>query len=152
MRETRPRAVLLVLLALPCAVAVAVAADYVGAEKCKICHRTEYASWQGLPHAKTFDRLEGEERADPECLACHATGGRADLPGVQCEACHGAGSEYKSMRIMQDREAALAAGLIRPDEKVCRTCHETTPHDLPPFDYANIEGKGLHAVPEKPSR
>lgn len=129
--------------------ASAVAADYIGAAKCKMCHKVQYESWEQLAHSKAFDRLEGEQQADPECLKCHATGGKAEMPGVQCESCHGPGSDYKGMKVMKDREASVAAGLILPDEGTCKGCHENAPHDQKPFDYASMKDKGIHAHKEK---
>ena len=100
---------------------------------------------EGDAHAKAFDRLEGDETSDAECLKCHATGASADLPGVQCEACHGPGSEYKSMKIMKDREASIAAGLVIPDEALCNSCHAgEAPHDMPAFNYAEAVKTGVH--------
>jgi nitrate/TMAO reductase-like tetraheme cytochrome c subunit len=123
--------------------------EFIGAKKCKMCHKVSYASWETLAHAKAFEQLKPEEQSDPECLKCHATGGTADLPGVQCEACHGAGSGYKSMKIMKDREAAVAAGLVIPDEALCRSCHEGAPHDQPAFDYETAKVDGQHEFKEK---
>jgi len=126
------------------AVVGALAADYIGSAKCKMCHKVEYASWAELPHAKAFDRLEGDDKANEECLKCHATGGKAEFPGVGCESCHGPGSDYKSMKVMKDHEAAVAAGLILPDEGTCKGCHENAPHEVPAFDYATAKEKGVH--------
>ena len=109
-----------------------------------MCHKTEYTSWEGLAHAKAFDRLKPEEQGAAECLSCHATGGKAELPGVQCESCHGPGSDYKGLKVMKDREASVAAGLIIPDESTCRGCHEGAPHDQKPFDFETAKAKGLH--------
>jgi len=143
MRGTR--SVLLTLLPILLSGAAAVrAADYIGAEKCKICHKVEYTSWESLEHAKAFDTLQPAEQAKAECLRCHATAGKAELPGVQCEACHGPGGEYKSMTVMKDRQASLAAGLLLPDEAACKSCHSNAPHDLPEFDYAEAVEIGVH--------
>ena len=121
------------------------AADYVGAANCRLCHKVQYNSWETLAHASAFKSLEPDDTGNPECLKCHATGASADLPGVQCEACHGPGSEYKSMKIMKDREASLAAGLILPDESTCNSCHVgEAPHELPTFDYAEALESGVH--------
>ncbi len=119
---------------------------YVGAAKCKMCHKTEYASWQSLSHSKAFESIKEEDRAKPECLKCHATGGSADMPGVQCEACHGPGSGYKSLKVMKDHDASVAAGLALPDEALCKSCHEGAPHDQAPFDYETAKAKGQHEV------
>jgi hypothetical protein len=119
-------------------------AEYITAAKCKMCHKIQYASWSETAHAKAFDKLKPEEQSKAECLKCHATGDSADMPGVQCESCHGPGSGYKSMKIMKDPEAAKAAGLLMPDEAFCRKCHEGAPHDQAPFDYAEAVKTGLH--------
>ncbi len=68
----------------------------IGADKCKLCHKVEFASWQTSKHATAK---------------------------VECEDCHGPGSNYKTMAIMKDEAKAKAAGLIRPAEKDCKTCH-----------------------------
>jgi len=142
MRATRFLVVGLSVLVL--CVAGAVAADYIGAAKCKMCHKVQYSSWESLAHPKAFEKLEGEDKSNPDCLKCHATGGSADLPGVQCESCHGAGSDYKSMKVMKDREASVAAGLLLPDESTCKSCHENAPHDQKAFDFESMKEKGIH--------
>ena len=55
------------------------------------------------------------------CLGCHATAAEAEPwerdptfaieDGMQCEKCHGPGSEYATAEVMTDREAAIKAGL-----------------------------------------
>jgi len=122
---------------------------YISAAKCKMCHKVQYASWSETPHAKAFDRLKPEEQSKAECLKCHATGDSAELPGVQCESCHGAGSGYKSIKVMKDAEASKAAGLEKPDEAFCRSCHEGAPHDQAAFDYAEAVKTGLHEFKAK---
>jgi nitrate/TMAO reductase-like tetraheme cytochrome c subunit len=126
---------------------VAMADDpgYIGAAKCKMCHKVQYESWSGMAHAKATDRLKDDEKSKAECLECHATGGTAEMAGVQCEACHGPGSTYKSMKVMKDREAAVASGLVIPDASTCKGCHEGAPHDQPAFDYEAAKEKGVHA-------
>jgi len=123
--------------------------EFIGASKCKMCHKVEYASWEGMAHANAFEQLEPEDQTNAECLKCHATGGTADLPGVQCESCHGAGSGYKGMKVMKDHDAAVAAGLIKPDEATCKSCHEGAPHDQEAFDYAAAKAGGEHEIKEK---
>jgi hypothetical protein len=78
----------------------------IGAEKCKVCHKVQFASWSESAHA----------RRDPP---------------LDCEGCHGPGSEYKGMSVMKDPAKATAAGLVRPDEAFCSTCHTgVIPGDL----------------------
>ncbi len=111
--------------------------QYVGATKCKVCHMDEHKSWLETKHAKAFDVLSDEEKKKPECVGCHITGktGKGELlEGVQCEACHGPGSEYKSMEIMNKKrwaadpekhqKMAVEAGLIYPKEENCTRCHK----------------------------
>lgn len=130
------------------------AAEYIGVKKCKACHIKQYKSWKKTTMADSFENLKAgvkvaEKKAagiedkdythDASCLACHTTGyGKPggfvsieetpNLAGVQCESCHGPGSEYKGI-MKKDKKYKLAdvkaAGLILPseDEKGCMVCH-----------------------------
>ncbi len=133
---------------------------YIGAKKCKMCHMKEYKVWEGLKMAKAHETLKAEnntrtkkdETQNPECIKCHVTGfgkggyeiGKADpdLLGVQCEACHGPGSDYQKMEVMKDKEKAIAAGLIIPTEAACKECH--TPEFSPDFDFAKASKEIEH--------
>jgi len=146
-RRTNVRAnrlLMIGLILLLLGVAAVSAADYIGAAKCKMCHKVQFASWESMGHAKAFEKLEAADQTNVECLGCHATGGKAEMPGVQCEACHGAGSDYKSMKVMKDQEASIAAGLVIPSEATCKGCHEKAPHEVSAFDYATMKDKGIH--------
>ena len=115
-------------------------AAYKGVKKCKVCHIKIYKTWKETKHATTFDRLNEKEKKDPKCYECHTTDNDTNLPGIQCEACHGPGSKFSSARIMNkkkykdnpevQRKLAIEAGLvIAPDEKNCTQCHnERSPH------------------------
>ena len=70
----------------------------IGDAKCKMCHKIQHASWAESSHA-------------------------ALDPVLDCESCHGPGSEYKKMSIMKDREQALAAGMVMPEAAFCKNCH-----------------------------
>lgn len=72
----------------------------IGAEKCKTCHKVQFASWAESAHAKR-------------------------TPPLDCENCHGPGSEYKAMAIMKDPEKARAAGMVIPTATFCAKCHTT---------------------------
>ncbi len=103
---------------------------YVGAEKCKMCHKVQYASWLETTHAKATESAKAStERAfEDSCLKCHATNSDEALAGVQCEACHGAGADFRKMSIMKDKETAIANGLMIPTQATCDGCHTGEDH------------------------
>ncbi|MHB8956823.1 MAG: multiheme c-type cytochrome [Pirellulaceae bacterium] len=126
---------------------------YVGATECAKCHQgvgfgyqqclmllhahsKAYASL-ATPEAKEIARLSGIPQEPQEaamCLGCHATGADAEEwekddtfhveDGVQCEKCHGPGSEYMDEDVMSDPAAARAAGLKMPQKSDCMNCHK----------------------------
>jgi hypothetical protein len=128
------------------------AARYVGVKGCKKCHQKssigkQYKVWSEMKHAKAFELLKSEEAAKvaakvgikgkayeaPECLKCHTTG--HGLPkesygekflieqGVTCEACHGPGEFFSKPEDKKTHKEALGKGYLKPDEKLCRSCH-----------------------------
>jgi hypothetical protein len=129
---TRQALITLAACALIVMVAGALQAEptYVGAEKCKMCHKVEYASWAETSHAKATDTAKAatDREYTADCLKCHATNADENLPGVQCEACHGAGSDFKKMSIMKDHEQAVAAGLLEVSQATCDGCHVGDDH------------------------
>ncbi len=125
---------------------------YVGARVCATCHRGkemghQHSRWLLSGHARAHASLAKEEarkiadlsgiplepRKSAICLGCHATGGEAEAwekdetfrveDGVQCEMCHGPGSEYMDRAIMVDPKAARKAGLRMPTRHDCMGCH-----------------------------
>ncbi len=114
------------------AAAVVSAGDhaFIGAKKCKMCHKAQHASWLNTGHAKATEAAKAstDKAFGPECLQCHATNGDEAMAGVQCEMCHGAGGDYKKKSIMEDREASVAAGLVIPNQEVCNGCHDGKDH------------------------
>ncbi len=91
----------------------------VGAAKCGVCHKLQYASWSDTAHAKRH-------------------------PPLDCESCHGPGSEYKSLSVMKDVEKAKAAGLVLPDATFCKTCHRQGWSD------GQLQKAHAHKEPPKP--
>ncbi len=106
------------------------APTYIGAEKCKMCHKIQYTSWQTKPHAKATENAKAskDRKYDASCLKCHATNNDEAMAGVQCEACHGAGSDYKGIQVMKDKAKAVAAGLVIPTQGTCDGCHDGKDH------------------------
>ncbi len=120
------------------------APTYIGVDKCKLCHKIQFDSWAKTKHARAFDSLKPEDRAKKECIECHTTAGKAELPGVQCEACHGPGSDYKAISVMKDKAKAIAAGLKIPTEKDCVMCHNKKSPTFKGFNFADAV-KQVHA-------
>ncbi|HEY3349015.1 MAG TPA: hypothetical protein VGM13_04515 [Thermoanaerobaculia bacterium] len=73
--------------------------ERVGAEKCRLCHKVQHESWAASKHAQR-------------------------TPPLDCESCHGAGSEYRTLAVMKDLAKAKAAGLVLPGASFCGKCHK----------------------------
>ena len=143
-------------------------AQYIGAKKCMMCHKSEkrgdqWGKWSEGPHAKAFETLKNEQSQqiakemgidDPtkadKCLKCHVTAHgvpaaqKADsfdpTEGVGCEVCHGPGSLYKSMKVMK----ALYAGEQDPKEVAFKkgskeTCLECHNEESPTYKPFDFE-------------
>lgn len=112
------------------ALAASAAPTYIGAEKCKMCHKLQYESWAQTKHAKATENAKAskEWKFEAACLTCHATNKDEAMAGVQCEACHGAGSDYKTLSVMKDVAKAKAAGLVIPTQETCNGCHDGKDH------------------------
>lgn len=155
---------------------------YIGAKKCKMCHKGEkkgniFEKWQERKHSKAYATLATDQakevatkagvKGDPqqaaECLACHVTGycAAADQKdatyaleeGVTCEACHGPGSGYKSMKVMKQITAGTAKGadfgLILPTNEVCVKCHNPKSPTYKEFKFAEAVKLIAHPMPKK---
>ena len=156
---------------------------YVGAKTCGMCHRTakqgeQLKIWENSKHAHAYKTLESKE-ADkiakekgfktpavktPECLECHAPQYNVDAKylekkfniedGVQCETCHGPGSDYKNFSVMKNQKKAVAAGLvIHTDmEKFCVTCHNEKNPTMKKGEKVDVKAlwaKIKHDIPKK---
>jgi len=128
---------------------------YVGAKKCKMCHKLQYTSWEGTTHAKATEAAKAstDRKYDASCLKCHATNADEALAGVQCEACHGPGADFKKMSIMKDREKAIANGLVLPTQETCNGCHTGDDHSSK-VDFAkNVTNKkAIHEFKHPPTK
>lgn len=155
---------------------------FIGAKSCGMCHKKadqgeQLKIWQESDHANAYKTLQTEE-ADKiaaelghgkaveaeACLKCHATGYNVDASllakkykvedGVQCETCHGAGSEYKSKKVMKDHAKSVAAGMTEyADEAAieaqCITCHNEESPTYKKFNFKEKWPKVAHPVPAK---
>ena len=133
-------------------------AHFTGEKSCKKCHFKQHRSWKKndvykhakawtdlQPHLKKPDQKDSKGRA---CVSCHVTGyaqpdrggyvdpdKSAHLLGVQCEACHGPGSNHiKAGKKVRDEKRKA----FKPGEKsytllqstACTRCHNPhVPHE-----------------------
>lgn len=127
---------------------------YIGASKCKSCHKSEesgdqYGKWEAARHSKAFETLgsdaamaiakekgiEDPQKAD-ECLRCHVTAfgapeehikkGFKTEAGVQCETCHGPGEDHLKARFAAAAEAAAGGRMEVPAGEIDVTVGEDT--------------------------
>lgn len=99
---------------------------YVGSLSCMPCHEAEYKKWHDTGHAHAYATLERVgSQFDPECVVCHVVGLEYEsgfvsteqtdhLKNVDCENCHGPGSEHV--------KTSDKADLTEP-KSTCTDCH-----------------------------
>jgi len=153
---------------------------YVGVKQCSMCHKADktgnqFGVWSKSLHAEAYKVLTSDKAKEvakkaglkkpaaesPECLGCHTVTADAKLldktfdvkEGVTCEACHGAGSAYKSMSVMKDKAKAITAGLVmykdeKEMEKKCVTCHNDKSPTFKGFKFSDAWPKIKHAKPK----
>ena len=158
---------------------------YVGARVCAKCHDGpgmghQFSLWLLSKHARAYADLAtpearemaiisgipGEPMETMACLGCHATAADSEdwqrdpsfriEDGVQCERCHGPGSEYMDEEVMRDREAAVRAGLKFLSVRECELCHEVKGshvaiHKRPRLDMELARETIAHPTPNGPA-
>ena len=109
---------------------------FVGEQVCARCHAAEAQQWRTTAHSLAWETLQRVKKdATPECIPCHVVGFRQaggfetdlrtpHLVNVQCENCHGMGTEHASDWLTQHKV----------NEGTCRTCHNQERD--PEFDFA----------------
>ena len=152
---------------------------YVGVKSCAaVCHKGDSKGrqleiWQDSKHSLAFVTLQSPEADQiakdkgfstpaaetPLCIKCHVLGKDIDpeeldatfekTQGVQCETCHGPGSEYKRITIMKDKQQAIANGLVIHDNgaEFCQTCHNSDSPTFKSFNYDESWAKIKHTDP-----
>lgn len=152
--------------------------SFIGVDACGTCHKTEKQGkqldiWKNSKHSQAFKTLQ-TEKADKiakekgfetpaakteACLKCHASGYNVEKAllgekfkvedGVQCETCHGAGSNYKSLKVMKSKEESIKNGLIVHEklEDFCVSCHNSESPTFVGFKLEEMWDKIKHPVP-----
>jgi hypothetical protein len=153
--------------------------SYVGAETCGMCHKTEKAGkqfdiWKSTKHSQAYKTLL-TAKADSialargyktsavktdECMGCHTSGFKADSlligakfhieDGIQCETCHGPGSNYKTVSIMKNKDLAITNGLMLYSnlEGYCVKCHNDKSPTYVKQDVNLMWEKIKHPIPK----
>jgi len=121
---------------------------FLGVHTCARCHTEAARTYAQSAHAQAFQSLttKGQDR-NPECVSCHVVGfsyvngydqvpdrnvpGREQLKNVQCEACHGYGTQHK-------RDGSM----LKMARESCVECHDQ--ENSPEFDYASYWEKIKH--------
>lgn len=110
---------------------------YVGVETCQQCHSGTHENWAETGHAEAWAGLQTSDHVASYCEPCHSVNqnntegnsGYDEVPtakfqDVQCESCHGPGSDHAaspSADNIDSKYAALA-------EEACAVCHEGGHH------------------------
>lgn len=176
--------ILPVLLVFCSALAAETDRYYLGETACRKCHDNGPShKWRTSKHAHAYSNLATPEAIEitrlsgidvnpfhsPICLYCHTTASDTEPwrrddnflfeDGIQCEYCHGPGSEYADNEIMADKEKAAKAGLTMPDKDFCLVCHKSKGShqavlQVRAFDYdtflAEIKHQSNAATPTAP--
>lgn len=125
--------------------------NFLGDRACKACHEDAWNAYVSSGHRQAYRTLRSKGQGfEPECLVCHTTGyqhknGYGEkspynrLVNVQCEACHGYGTEH-----------ARGGTWGAQAKDSCVGCHDAgkmnCPHQgtSPEFDYAAYWEKIKH--------
>jgi len=147
---------------------------YMGVKKCKMCHKkakmgNQFGQWEASEHAKAFEILASDEAKElaktkdidnpqesDSCLKCHTTGFRVPAVqlhkkfdkalGVQCESCHGPGEKHiKAM--LKKKPISAEQFTQKPDEALCKTCHNEESPSFKDFDFAAQQKEISHPKP-----
>ena len=152
--------------------------QYIGADKCKMCHMSkakgeQFGIWQGSKHSQAYTVLTTEQAKavaqkagqggeppedNPACLKCHVAGWDAPAAmlgpkyvkaeGVTCESCHGPGEDYSPMKIMQDKDLSIQNGMVLGNKETCVKCHNSESPTYKPFNYDTFWPKIEHKIPK----
>lgn len=108
-------------------------------------------SGQWQPYTLTDEWPAPEYDWEDQCAACHVTGYAADEAvwledGVQCETCHGPGSDHIAVVRARDAspEDVSASIVLSPDSAICGACHsQGAAADGHPFPVDYVAGENL---------
>ena len=152
--------------------AAAKGAEYVGINKCKMCHMKQFKAWGATPHANAW---AGLKNSTPEKATEMATALKVEMKGSPattdgCVSCHVTGFQLAGGYPQADSTKAaslvnvtcegchgpgsLHVAAAAADKKkfinrtvtanMCKQCHTAT--TSPKFDFAEFSKRGVHQV------
>jgi len=150
------------------------AAEYIGTNKCKMCHLKEFKGWQATRHAHAFEGLAAAKAEDVKamaeklkveltgspdktdaCITCHVTGFQlaggypaadsAKTANLGLVGCEGCHGPG-SIHASKDTPKEAKKKFINGGvtENMCKNCH--TPEMSPKFEFAEYKAKGVHPI------
>jgi hypothetical protein len=117
---------------------------FIGADLCIRCHQAEGEQWKSTSHAVAWQTLvDSKKDTDPSCVGCHVVGyqkpggftgagATPQMANVQCESCHGMGTEHDSY-----------ATAHQVTQATCVQCHSV--EQDPQFSYERELALILHS-------
>ncbi|MEK7331444.1 MAG: cytochrome c family protein [Candidatus Eisenbacteria bacterium] len=145
-------------------------AEYVGANKCRMCHIKQHKAWLGTPHAKAWAGLakgdstksaeiaaalkveiKGSPAGTDECVRCHVTGFQLASGYPQADSTKAANLANVTCEACHGPGSLHVSAPMAEKKKftykatanMCTQCH--TPAMSPKFDF-EVAKKGVHAV------
>jgi ribosomal protein L40E len=148
--------------------------DYVGANKCKMCHMKQAKAWAETKHAHALEGLKAatpeqikamnellktavkdHPEADSVCVRCHVTGyrqpgGYPAADSVKTAAVAFVGCEMchgpgsQHLAVPMSDKEGRKKTMLAPTVETCQKCH--TDAISPKFDFA-VMSKQVHAIP-----
>jgi hypothetical protein len=130
------------------------APSFVGTAACAKCHKSAVEFWKHTVHAQAWKTLvDVDKQYNYDCIGCHVTGWqragginlvtveKRGLVDVQCEVCHGPGSQHVADAGLEETRTLVR----RPADRFCAdNCHTHEHSDtfsLVPY-LRDILGKG----------
>jgi hypothetical protein len=146
--------------------------EYLGANKCKMCHMKQYKAWAETKHAHALDGLKAatpeqlkkmnellktaveKPATDSACVRCHVTGYKepggypaadsAKTAAVAFVGCESChGPGSKHMAVPMDDKEGRKKAVVHPTVETCHKCH--TAEIAPKFDFAEMSKK-VHPI------
>jgi hypothetical protein len=146
--------------------------EYVGSNKCKMCHMKQHKAWGETAHAKAYEALvsgsadaiaaqakalgvtlSGPASSNDACLGCHTVGhglgGYPPADTTKTVSFQNVGCEMchgpGAKHVAAEKAEKKNFISVPKTEAMCKDCH--TAAMSPKFKYDEYKAKGVHVVP-----